>query len=182
MAAVIDVTSFVHELAVISKDVSIGPKTRVWQFASVIRGSEVGGYCRIAAGAIVDGSKVGNNSIISHCAFVDPGIFIGDDVFIGPNVSLCNDAWPRTDKTGFKMEKLLSGEFVTTIIEDGASVGANAVVLPGTTIGRCAMIAAAAVVGCDVPPWHLFRRDGTMEKIDQTRLTADKRMRAAAER
>lgn len=156
----------------------IGARTKVWQFANVIRGAKVGSDCSIAAGAIVDGSRIGDRCIISHCAFIDPGMVIGNDVFIGPFVALCNDAWPRTDKTGwFNMDDLTSGKAVVTWIEDGASVGAHATVLPGLVIGAGAMISAGAVVDKDVPALHLFKRDGTMVVIDPARLV--RRMRRA---
>lgn len=173
-----DETAFIHPCAEVDEDVVIGAYTRVWQFASIIRGAMIGDECSIASCSIVDGAGLGHRVIVSHGAFIDPGIEIGNDVFIGPNVSLCNDAWPRVDKFGFDMEKLISGEFITTRINDGASVGAGCVVLPGVNIGGCAMIAAGAVVTCDVPALHLYKRDGTMVEIDTKRPV--RRMRAAA--
>lgn len=160
------------------KNATIGARTRVWQFSSVIRDATIGEDCSVASCCIVDGADVGDRTIISHGAFIDPGIVIGDDVFIGPNVCLCNDAFPRADKTGFDMAVLISGEFVTTRIEDGASLGANVTVLPGLVIGAGAMIAAGAVVDKDVPPHHLFKRSGEMVLIDPRRPV--RRMRRAA--
>lgn len=170
--------AFIHHFAQVDDDVDIGSGTRVWQFASVIRGSTVGEGCSIASCAIVDGAEVGNYTIISHGAFIDPGILIGSDVFIGPHVKLCNDAWPRAEKTGFDMGALLDGSFVTTIIEDGASLGAGVTVLPGLTIGRDAMVAAGAVVSKSVPACTLYKRDGSMVPIDPAKTV--KRMRRAA--
>lgn len=167
--AVIDPTAEVHPEAHIGF-AQIGARTRVWQFASVIRGAVVGEDCSIATQAIVDGSIMGHRCIVSHGAFVDPGMRIHDDVFIGPHVSLCNDFWPRTDKDGwFDMADLVSGKITVIEIASGASIGANAVVLPGITIGYGAMVAAGAVVTQDVPPLHLYRRDGSMTRIASTR-------------
>lgn len=156
---------------------TIGQGTRIWQFASVIRKAQIGENCRIAAGAIVDGSRIGNNCIISHCAFIDPGMVIGDNVFIGPFVAMCNDAWPRVSKNGFDIDALINGEFITTVIGDGASIGAHAVILPGRIIGAGSMVAAGAVVTADVPDNHVYHRDGKIVPIDPRRPA--RRMREA---
>lgn len=160
---------------------TIGARTRVWQFASVIRKAEVGEDCRIAAGACVDGSRVGNRSIVSHCAFIDPGMLIGDDVFVGPFVALCNDPWPRADKEGwFDIDELVRGEKVVTHIDNGASLGAHVTVLPGLRIGANAMVAAGAVVTADVPADHLYYRDGRIVLIDPERPINRQRFLMAA--
>lgn len=172
----IDESAIVHPRAEV-KDSIIGARSRVWQFASVIRDAHVGEDCSIASCAIVDGADLGDRSIVSHGAFIDPGIVIGCDVFIGPGVKLCNDAWPRTDKTGFDIAALITHEFVTTRIEDGASLGAGVIVLPGIVIGKDAMIAAGAVVDKNVPALHLYKRNGAMVPIDPARTM--QRMRRA---
>lgn len=177
VAGAIHPTVRIHR-AQIDRDVSIGAWTRVWQFASVIRGAKIGESCSIASCAIVDGAKVGDGTIISHGAFIDPGIEIGAGVFIGPHVALCNDAWPRADKTGFDMGALIDGSFITTRIEDGASLGAGVVVLPGLVIGSGAMVAAGSVVTQSVPACTLHKRDGSMVPIDAAKMV--KRMRRAA--
>lgn len=174
---VIDDSAQIHPKAHIDPSVVIGAGTRVWQFASVIRDAVVGEECSIATCAIVDGSVLGDRVIVSHGAFIDPGIQIGNDVFIGPNVNLCNDAWPRTDKTGFDLTQMLDQGFVTTRIEDGASLGAGVIVLPGIKIGRDVMVAAGAVVDKSIPAAHLYKRDGSMVPIDPGKT--GKRMRAA---
>jgi UDP-2-acetamido-3-amino-2,3-dideoxy-glucuronate N-acetyltransferase len=167
----------VHHYAEVDEDVLIGMGTRVWQFASVIRGSVVGKNCSIASCAIVDGARIGDQTIVSHGAFIDPGIVIGSGVFIGPHVSLCNDAWPRAHKIGFEMEPLLDGSFVTTIIEDGASLGANVVVLPGLVVGQGSMVAAGSTVTHNIPPRSLYKRNGEIVPI---KLKPVNRMRKAA--
>jgi len=161
VARKVHATAFVHPLAHIQRTVSIGAGTKVWQFASVIRNAQIGENCSIAAGAIVDGSVVGNRSIVSHCAFIDPGMVIGNNCFIGPHVSLCNDIWPRSHRRGwFDMDDLIGGLVTVTRVRDGASIGAGAVIMPGVVIGMDAMVAAHATVTGDVPDGHLWKRDG----------------------
>lgn len=175
----IDDTAIIHRLAHV-ENASVGARSLVWQFASVIRGAVIGADCKVASCAIVDGSKIGDRSIVSHGAFLDPGMEIGEDVFIGPHVVFCNDFWPRVSKADFDMAPMISGEMVITRVMKGASVGAGVIVLPGLTIGAGAMIAAGAVVTCDVPPEWLYGRDGGMAPIDKSRPI--RRVRAAAHR
>lgn len=165
----IDLTACIHHLAHV-EDCVIGKYCRVWQFASVIRSAKLGDYTKVASCAIVDGARVGQRCIISHGAFIDPGIEIGNDVFIGPQVTLCNDYWPRVSKEGWHtMPELISGAITVSRIEDGASIGANTVILPGITIGAGAMVAAGATVDRDVPALTLFRRDCSIVAIDPKR-------------
>lgn len=156
---------------------SVGARSFVWQFASVIRGARVGADCRIATCCIIDGSVIDDNSIVSHGAFIDPGIQIGKGVFVGPGVKFCNDAWPRVSKADYDMGPMFRGEIVVTRVGNGASLGAGVIVLPGLVVGEGAMIAAGAVVERDVPAWHLYKRSGEMVEIDQSR--AVRRVRAA---
>lgn len=169
----IHITATIHAKAEVDRSsVSIGRLTRVWQFASVIRRASIGERCNIASCAIVDGARIGNGCLIGHGAFIDPGMVLGDDVFIGPHVTLCNDAWPVTGKDGwFRIEDLIAGAVIVTKIEGGASIGANAVLLPGITIGAHAMVAAGSVVSHNVPAMMLYRRDGTLVPIDALRMT-----------
>lgn len=169
---------FVHPKAHVG-NARIGWGTKIWQFASVIRNANIGKHCKVASCAIVDGSRLGDRVIVSHGAFIDPGMRIGNDVFIGPHVALCNDFWPRVDKSDwFDMDDLIDGKIVVTWVGDGASIGANAVVLPGLTIGAGAMIAAGAVVTQDVKDGHLYKRDGSIVPIDPAKTP--NRMRRAA--
>jgi acetyltransferase-like isoleucine patch superfamily enzyme len=169
-------TAFIHPKAHVEGS-HIGPGTRIWQFASVIRGTRLGSDCNVASGATLDGPWIGDRCIISQNVAMGPGFFISDDVFIGPNVTICNDRWPHTDKTGFDDKLLRDSEFVAVFIKAGASIGANAVVLPGVVIGRKAMIAAGAVVTKNVPDNHLLHRNGdTIEIKPEWR---ERRMREA---
>jgi UDP-2-acetamido-3-amino-2,3-dideoxy-glucuronate N-acetyltransferase len=160
----IDPTAMVHPFALV-EDAQIGARTRVWQFASVIRGARLGADCNVASGATLDGCWFGDRCTISQNVAMGPGFLIGDDVFIGPNVTICNDFWPATHKNDFDVEALRA-EFVAVSIRHGASIGANAVVLPGVTIGKGAMVAAGAVVSRNVPPDTLLRRNGSVVLIE----------------
>lgn len=157
-------TAQVHAQALVDDDVTVGAFTRIWQFASVIRAAELGADCVVGACANIDGSRLGDRCLVGHGASLHPGIEIGDDAFIGPGAVLCNDRWPSADKGGFRCDLLRRG-FVTVRICDGAAIGANAVVLPGVTIGKRATVAAGAVVHCDVPADYLFARDGRLVRI-----------------
>jgi acetyltransferase-like isoleucine patch superfamily enzyme len=152
--AVISGGVVVHWKAHCDDTVDIEDGTKVWQFASVIRGSKIGKDCNIASCAIVDGATVGDNTIISHGASINPGTVIGNGVFIGPNVTICNDMWPSADKEGYETPKR-----PTAIIENGASIGACAVLLPGVRVGKNAVVAAGAVVKSDVPSGYVYRRN-----------------------
>lgn len=148
-------TAFIHPKAEVHKTCTIGARTKVWQFASVIRGAVLGDDCTVASGACLDGSVVGNRTILSHNLAAGPGFLIGHDVFIGPNCVLGNDAWPRAHKNGFD-PKRFDGTRWAIIIEDGAAIGANSVILPGVRLGRNCMVAAGSVCDRDVPESMLF--------------------------
>jgi UDP-2-acetamido-3-amino-2,3-dideoxy-glucuronate N-acetyltransferase len=159
----IDPSAKIHPLALV-ENATVGARTRIWQFASVIRGTILGVDCNVASCATLDGPKFGDRCIISQGVAMGPGFLFGNDIFVGPNVTVCNDRWPVTGKDGFDLAALQGGHW-TVIIKDGVSIGANAVILPGVTIGERAMIAAGAVVTKDVPSETLWRRDGILTKI-----------------
>ncbi len=161
--------AFVHSLAHVARTARLGDETVVWQFASIIRHAVVGAHCKIASCVIIDGARIGNHTSVGHGAFIGPGTLVEDEVFIGPNATLCNDAWPAVSKDGFDLDKLISGEVVTIRVEDGASVGAGAIILPGVIIGAEAVIAAGAIVDRSVPHGCLFKRGGEIVKLDPTR-------------
>lgn len=162
----IDATATIHPLAHV-ENATIGARTRVWQFASVIRGTVLGEDCNVASCATLDGPRFGNRCIICQGVAMGPGFLFGDDCFIGPNVTICNDRWPVANKHGFDITRFQNGSSWTVVVRDGVSIGANAVVLPGVIIGAGAMIAAGAVVSRDVPPLHLYRRDNTLKSIPE---------------
>ena len=149
----------IHKRASVSEDATLGKGCKIWQYASIIRHATLGDGCTVAANAIVDGATLGARCSVGHGAGIHPGAHLGDDVFVGPGAVLCNDAWPRTHKRGFDA-------FARSVtVENGASIGANAVVLPGVRIGVGAMIAAGSVVSRDVPHRMLHLASGQMQPI-----------------
>lgn len=158
-------SAFIHPKAHV-EDSTVGARSKIWQFASVIRGAVIGEDCTVASGALFDGSVCGDRSILCQNLAAGPGFKIGNDVFIGPNVTLCNDLWPRASKEGFDMEKLRQGKFAI-IIEDGATIGANAVVLPGVVIGKGAIVAAGAAVEKSILPGFILQRSGMQRRIPE---------------
>lgn len=170
-------TAIIHPLAYVDDTVILGFGSTVRQFASLTRGTVLGEHCSVAPGAHLDGPRFGDRCVIGHNVAMGPGFVFGDDCFVGPGVVLCNDAWPKADKVGWDYDMLAEGRSVAVRVHDGASIGANAVILPGVTIGKGAMIAAGAVCGRDVPDGHLFKRDGSTVEINSA--WTKRRMRAA---
>lgn len=162
-AGMIHPTAFVHPKAHV-EGATIGARTKVWQFASVIRGTVLGEDCNVASCATLDGPVFGDRCKISQGVAMGPGFLFGNDVFVGPNVTVCNDRWPAADQAGFDFAALQRGE-ITVIVHDRVAIGANAVILPGVVIGAGAVIAAGAVVNRSVLAGRLFRRDGRVEEI-----------------
>lgn len=169
----------IHPFAVVDPGVVLGEGTVIRQFASVTGITVMGRDCRVSPFAMLHGPKFGDRCVVSAGVAMGPGFIVGDDVFIGHNVTFANDAWPRVERTGWDVEALTEGHSVAIRVEDGASIGANAVILPGVTIGAGAMIAAGAVVTRDVLPGLLWRRDGLVQpNIDEAKQLA-RRMRTA---
>ncbi len=154
----------IHPLAHV-QGAFLGEGVTVWQFASVTGGTILGAGCSVSPFAMLHGPKLGRRCVISGGVMMGPGFVIGDDCFIGPNVTLCNDMWPSADKAGLDLDALRSGEFVTVRVGNRVCIGAGAVILPGVTIGDDAVVAAGAVVGRDVPAGMVWLRNGkTMVK------------------
>ncbi|MBU1105384.1 MAG: N-acetyltransferase [Candidatus Riflebacteria bacterium] len=121
----------------------IGFETKIWQFCVVLEGARIGDNCNICSHCFIENNVVVGNNVTIKCGVqLWDGITIEDDVFVGPNVTFTNDLYPRS--------KVYPGEFLKTRICKGASIGANATVLPGLNIGCGAMVAAGAVVTRDV--------------------------------
>lgn len=138
---------FVHEKA-LCESIEIGKGTRIWAFAHIMKDVVIGEDCNICDGCFVEsGVKIGNRVTIKNHVSVWEGVEIEDNVFLGPNCVLTNDLFPRS--------KVYHSENVKTIIKMGASVGANATIVCGVTLGKYCMIAAGAVVTKDVPDFAL---------------------------
>ncbi|MFU0967500.1 acyltransferase [Kluyvera ascorbata] len=135
---------FIHKLSDVQSS-NIGQGTRIWQFSVILSGAKIGVDCNICAHTLVENDVViGNCVTIKSGVYIWDGVTIEDDVFIGPCVAFTNDKKPRS--------KQYHDEYPRTIIKKGASIGANATILPGITIGEGAMIGAGAVVTRDVLP------------------------------
>ncbi|MBN8716000.1 WxcM-like domain-containing protein [Thermomonas sp.] len=124
---------------------NIGEGTRIWQFCVVLPGAVIGRDCNICSHCFIENDVViGDRVTVKSGVQLWDGLRVGDDVFIGPNVTFTNDRYPRS--------RQYPDRFAVTEIETGASIGANATLLPGVRIGRNAMIGAGAVVTRSVPP------------------------------
>ncbi|PQA81812.1 dTDP-6-deoxy-3,4-keto-hexulose isomerase [Limnohabitans sp. TS-CS-82] len=135
--------SFIHPLADVAES-QIGQGTRVWQFVVVLKGAQIGADCNICAQTLIEGDVVmGDRVTVKSGVQIWDGSVIGDDVFIGPNATFSNDLYPRS--------KQYPTKFSGVTINNGASIGANATLLPGITIGERSMVGAGAVVTKDVP-------------------------------
>ncbi len=138
---------FVHPLGCCeSKDVGAG--TRVWAYAHVLPGARIGTECNICDQVFIENDVVVGDRVTVKCGVqLWDGLRIEDDVFIGPNATFTNDRFPRS--------KQYPEKFPATHVERGASIGANATILPGLRIGRSAMVGAGAVVTRSVPPFAI---------------------------
>lgn len=133
-----------HPAAIVETE-NIGEGTRIWAFVHVLQGAHIGADCNLCDHVFIEGDViVGDRVTIKSGVQLWDGIRIEDDVFIGPNVTFTNDPFPRS--------KQYPEHFFQTVIQKGASIGANATILPGITIGQKAMIGAGAVVTKNVPP------------------------------
>ena len=128
----------IHSLSDV-QSISIGEGTNVWQFCVVLPNAIIGNNCNICSHCFIENDVfIGNDVTIKSGVQIWDGITIEDNVFIGPNVTFTNDKVPRS--------KQYPDEFPKTIIKNNASIGGNATILPGITIGEFAMIGAGAVV------------------------------------
>ncbi len=136
---------FVHESGLCESE-DVGPRTRIWAFAHVLAGARVGADCNICNGVFIeDGVVVGDRVTVKCGVQLWKGVELEDDVFIGPNATFTNDPFPRS--------RQWTTDHPRTVVHIGASIGANATILPGLEIGRGAMVGAGAVVTRPVPPY-----------------------------
>ena len=135
---------FVHAQA-LCESRQIGAGSRVWAFAHILPGARLGADCNVCDHVFIENRVLIGDRVTIKCGVqLWDGIELGDDVFIGPNATFCNDRMPRS--------KCYPAEYLKTRVEQKASIGANATILPGVTIGRNAMVGAGAVVTRSVPP------------------------------
>jgi len=140
---------FVHPSAEVEEGATIGPGTRVWRFSHVMRGAVIGEGCVLSQGCFVaEGVRIGNRCRIQNNVSLYAGVELEDDVFVGPSAVFTNVKRPRAAYPR-------KPAFERTLVEKGASIGANATIVAGITIGHHAFVAAGAVVTKNVPPFAL---------------------------
>ncbi|HIF9071202.1 TPA: acyltransferase [Photobacterium damselae] len=133
----------IHPLSDVQSS-NIGVGTRIWQFSIVFKDAVIGDNCNVCAHTLIENDVViGNNVTIKSGVYLWDGLRIEDDVFIGPCVAFTNDKTPRSKK--------YPETFLVTTIKKGASIGANATILPGITLGENCMVGAGSVVTKNVP-------------------------------
>lgn len=133
---------FVHSQALVESE-KIGKDTRIWAFVHVLPRASIGEDCNICDHVFIENDVIVGDRVTVKCGVqLWDGLRVADDVFIGPNATFTNDMHPRSKKPF---------QLLYTKLERGASIGANATILPGLTIGEDAVVAAGAVVTRDVP-------------------------------
>ncbi|MGE4287762.1 MAG: acyltransferase [Salinivirgaceae bacterium] len=136
---------------------NVGEGTQVWQFSIILEGAQIGRNCNINCQVFIENEVIiGNNVTIKPGVQIWDGIQIEDDVFIGPNVTFTNDLAPRS--------KQYPEKFAQTLIKKGASIGANATILAGNTIGDYAMIGAGSLVTKTIPAFTLWYGNPALHK------------------
>jgi UDP-2-acetamido-3-amino-2,3-dideoxy-glucuronate N-acetyltransferase len=162
---------FCHETAIVDAGVEIGSGSKIWHFAHVLSGSKIGANCNLGQNVMVGPNvRIGNGCKVQNNVAVYEGVTLEDDVFCGPSMVFTNVLLPRAHVSR-------RSEFLPTLIKRGASIGANATIVCGHTVGAYAMIGAGAVVTRDVPDFALMigapaRRIGWVSRSGE-RLKAD---------
>ncbi len=139
---------FIHEKAEVQTKM-IGEGTKIWQYSIVLEGAKIGSNCNINALCFIENDVViGNNVTVKCGVYLWDGITVEDNVQIGPSAAFTNDKYPRAKDYSYELKRI--------IIKKGASIGANATILGGVTIGKYAMIGAGSVVTKNVPDEELW--------------------------
>ena len=138
----------IHPLSDV-KSTNIGDNTNIWQFCVVFPEAKIGTGCNICANVLIENEVViGNNVTVKSGVQLWDGVTLEDNVFVGPNVTFTNDLFPRSKNPDWKLSK--------TVVKKGASIGANATIICGITIGEGAMIGAGSLVTKDVPAGEIW--------------------------
>jgi len=140
---------FTHETVIIDGEVRIGPRTKVWHFSKLLGPLTIGADCSFGQNVVVERNvSIGNNVKIQNNVSVYSGVILEDDVFCGPSMVFTNVGTPRS---GYPRK----GQYQTTRVKRGASIGANATIICGNTLGEYCFVGAGSVVTKDVPPYGL---------------------------
>jgi UDP-2-acetamido-3-amino-2,3-dideoxy-glucuronate N-acetyltransferase len=141
---------FVHESAYVDEGAVIGKGTRIWHFAHIMPGAVIGERCNLGQNVVVmSGTRIGNNVKIQNNVSIYEGVELEDDVFCGPSCVFTNVMNPRSHVSR-------KNEYRKTVVRRGTSIGANATIVCGTTLGRYSFIGAGAVVTSNVPDFALM--------------------------
>lgn len=141
---------FVHESSYVDEGATVGSGTRIWHFSHVLAGASIGERCSFGQNvSVAGGTSIGNNVKVQNNVSIYEGTVIEDDVFLGPSCVLTNVTNPRS-------QVLRRSLYEKTLLRRGCTIGANATVVCGITIGRYAFVAAGAVVAKDVPDYALM--------------------------
>lgn len=140
---------FVHESSYVDDGAVIGEDSKIWHFSHVMAGAVIGARCNLGQNVVVmPGTRIGNNCKIQNNVSIYEGVELEDDVFCGPSMVFTNVINPRSEVSR-------KNEYMKTLVKRGASIGANATVVCGVTLGEYAFVGAGAVVTRDVKPYAL---------------------------
>jgi len=140
---------FAHETAVIDSDCTIGKETNIWHFSHIMSNCVIGDNCNLGQNVVISPEVIlGNNVKVQNNVSIYTGVVCEDDVFLGPSMVFTNIINPRS---AIKRKN----QYAKTLVKKGASIGANATIVCGNTIGEFAFIGAGAVVLKDIPPYAL---------------------------
>jgi acetyltransferase-like isoleucine patch superfamily enzyme len=157
----------IHPLAEVKTE-HIGKDTRIWQYCVVFKEAKIGKNCNICANVLIENDvEIGNNVTVKSGVQIWDGIIIEDSVFIGPNVTFTNDLVPRS--------KQYPKEFLKTLLQKGCSIGANATIVTGHSIGKYAFIGAGSVVTKNIPAHTIWYGNPAKQKgyITRTGIILD---------
>ncbi|MFZ3071582.1 MAG: WxcM-like domain-containing protein [Anaerolineaceae bacterium] len=141
---------FIHPNGIVEPGAKIGKGSRIWAFVHILPGAIIGEDCNICDNVFIENDVIVGNRVTIKCGVqLWDGVRLEDDTFVGPNVTFSNDPFPRS--------KIHPISLLKTYIKEGASIGANATLLPGITVGKSAMIGAGSVVTRNVPPFAIVK-------------------------
>ena len=141
--------TFIHETAVVDAPCSIGSGTKIWHFSHIMKDSVLGNDCNLGQNVVISPNvTLGNNVKVQNNVSIYTGVICEDDVFLGPSMVFTNIVNPRS-------AVVRKDKYVKTLVQKGASIGANATVVCGNTIGSFAMVGAGAVITKNVSPYAL---------------------------
>lgn len=140
--------AFIHPTAEVSADAEVGAGTKVWHYVQIREGARIGTECVLSKSVYIDTNViVGDHVKVQNGVSVYQGVTLEDDVLVAANVAFTNDLYPRAFNADWTI--------TPTLVKRGASIGANATIVCGVTIGEYAMVGAGSVVSRDIPPFAL---------------------------